>query len=264
MGEEERSRVNALVSDTPERAGAAAGRAAADALAAVLETQERARVLFASAPSQERMLRTLTTDPRIDWSRVNSMHMDDYLGLDPAHPASFGTWLADRLPPNALPGLDRIRQDSDPDDEVRRYGDKIAEAPLDLVCLGIGVNGHIAFNEPGDTDFEDPAHVRKVELSMTSRRQQVDEGLFAAVDDVPTHALTLTVPAMLSGRTLVCTVLGEAKADAVAAALSGPLTTEVPASALRTHRDVVVHLDSAAASKLPAELRREAPCPEHS
>lgn len=253
------SRVNAIVSDTPERAGAVAGRAAADALSTVLKTQARARVLFASAPSQERMLWTLATDPRIDWSRVTSLHMDDYLGLDPAHPASFGTWLADRLPAAALPGLDRIRQDADPDDEVRRYGDRIAEAPLDLVCLGIGVNGHIAFNEPGDTDFKDPAHVRKVALSVTSRRQQVDEGLFAALDDVPTHALTVTVPAMLSGRTLVCTVLGEAKADAVAAALSGPLTTEVPASALRTHRDVVVHLDKAAASKLPAELRRDAP-----
>ena len=249
------STVNVVVSDTAETAGTAAGRAAADVLVKALEEQPRARVIFASAPSQEQMLRTLGEDARIDWARVTSLHMDDYLELDPTHPASFGTWLAERLPAAARPGLDRIRQDVDPDGEVRRYSELVAGAPIDLVCLGIGVNGHIAFNEPGDTDFEDPALVRKIELTHASRQQQVDEGLFPSVDEVPTHALTLTVPAILSARSLVCTVLGDTKAEAVAAALAGPVTDEVPASAMHTHSDVVVHLDGAAAAQLPEELR---------
>lgn len=249
------STVNVVVEDTAEAAGAAAGRAAAETLVRVLAKQPRARVIFASAPSQEQMLRTLGEDPRIDWTRVTSLHMDDYLELDPAHPASFGTWLAERLPAAAQAGLDRIRQDVDPDGEVRRYSELIAAVPVDLVCLGIGVNGHIAFNEPGDTNFEDPALVRKIELAHTSRQQQVDEGLFPSIDDVPTHALTLTVPAMLSAGSLVCTVLGDAKADAVAATLAGPVTTDVPASAMHTHPDVVVHLDAAAAAQLPPHLR---------
>ncbi|GAA1485259.1 6-phosphogluconolactonase [Brachybacterium fresconis] len=249
------STVNVVVSHTAEAAGTAAGRTAADALAKVLAEQPRARVIFASAPSQEQMLRTLGQDPRIDWSRVTSLHMDDYLELDPAHPASFGTWLSDRLPTAARPGLNRIRQDVDPDGEVRRYSEVVAAGPIDLVCLGIGVNGHIAFNEPGDTDLTDPALVRKVALAATSRRQQVDEGLFPSIDQVPTHALTLTVPAMLAARTIVCTVLGETKAEAVASTLTGPVSAEVPASAVHTHSDVVVHLDAAAATELPQSLR---------
>src|SRR5699024_4751637 len=155
----------------------------------------------------EQMLRTLGEGARIDWSRVTSLHMDDYLELDPTHPASFGTWLDERLPATARPGLDRIRHDVASDSQVRRHKQPGAAAPLDLECLGIGVNGHIAFNEPGDTDFEVSSLVRKIALAHTSRQQQVDEGLFPSLDEVPTHALTLTVPAILSARSLVCTVL---------------------------------------------------------
>ncbi|MGP9538626.1 6-phosphogluconolactonase [Brachybacterium sp. AOP43-C2-M15] len=249
------TRPRVVVSAAAQEAGSAAGRAAADALAGILSSAERARVVFASAPSQEQMLRTLGEDPRLDWTRVDSFHMDDYLGLDPAHPAAFGTWLADRLPAEARPGLDRIRADADPAEEAARYGAALAAAPIDLVCLGIGVNGHIAFNEPGDTDFGTSDPVRLVALTEASRRQQVDEGLFPEIEAVPTTALTLTVPALISARTLVCTVLGEAKAAAVAATLAGPVRSEVPATAMLEHPDVVIHLDEAAASTLPEELR---------
>ena len=250
------------IRDTAESAGAAAGRAAADALTEILEQQDRARVIFASAPSQEQMLATLGADPRIDWARVQSFHMDDYLGLDPAHPAAFGTWLADRLPQAARAGLDRIRADADPDQEAARYGAALAAAPIDLVCLGIGVNGHIAFNEPGDTDFDTPEQVRLIELAHTSRQQQVDEGLFPDLESVPTTALTLTVPALLSGDVLVCTVLGEAKAEAVAATLAGPVDPRVPATAMLTHPRVRIHLDQAAAGLLPAQHRTDSPITE--
>ena len=239
-----------VISTTPAEAGAAAGRAAADLLVRVLEERDRARVVLASAPSQEQMLATLGADPRIDWSRVDSFHMDDYLGLDPAHPAAFGTWLADRLPPAALPTFDRIRVDGEPAAEIARYSQRLAEAPIDLVCLGIGVNGHIAFNEPGDTDFEATEQVRLIDLARTSRQQQVDEGLFPDIDSVPAHALTLTVPALVGARSLVCTVLGRAKAQAVADTLNGPVTEQVPATAMRGHGDVVLHCDADAAALL--------------
>lgn len=253
------ARPEVIISGTAEEAGTAAGRAAADVLTEILERKERARVIFASAPSQAQMLRTLGADPRPDWTRVDSFHMDDYLGLDPAHPAAFGTWLADRLPAAALPGLDRIRAEADPVHEADRYGDVLAAAPIDLVCLGIGVNGHIAFNEPGDTDFEATDLVRLIELTPTSRQQQVDEGLFENLEAVPTTALTLTVPALVSAGTLVCTVLGESKAEAVAATLAGPVHAEVPATAVLKHPAIVIHLDAAAASRLPAAQRGRAP-----
>ena len=240
-----------VVSATPAEAGAAAGRAAADVLARVLDERSRARVIFASAPSQEQMLATLGADPRIDWTRVDSFHMDDYLGLDRSHPAAFGTWLADRLPAAALPTLDRIRVDGEAEAEIARYTERLVEAPIDLVCLGIGVNGHIAFNEPGDTDFDTAEKVRLIELTCTSRQQQVDEGLFPDLEAVPTHALTLTVPALVGARSLVCTVLGSAKSRAVADTLTGPVAAQVPATAMRGHRDAVLHCDTDAASLLP-------------
>lgn len=250
-----RTTVDVIVHDTVQEAGEAAGHSAADALVRTLDHAPRARVIFASAPSQEQMLGTLGEDTRIDWSRVRSFHMDEYLGLDPTHPAAFGKWLAERLPRAAIPGFERIHADTNPDQEVRRYSALLAEAPIDLVCLGIGVNGHIAFNEPGGTDFEDPTLVRRIELTRASRMQQVDEGLFATLDEVPDLALTLTVPAMLSGRTMVCTVLGPSKARAVADSLTGPVTADVPASALHTHPNATVHLDRGAASELPERLR---------
>lgn len=256
------SRPAVILRDTAEAAGTSAGRAAADALAEILQRQDRARVIFASAPSQEQMLATLGADPRIDWTRVDSFHMDDYLGLDPSHPAAFGTWLADRLPSAAQAGLDRIRADAEPDQEAARYGAALAAAPIDLVCLGIGVNGHIAFNEPGDTDFETPERVRLIDLTHASRQQQVDEGLFPDLESVPTTALTLTVPALLAGSVLVCTVLGAAKAEAVAATLAGPVDPGVPATAMLTHPRVQIHLDQAAASHLPAKDRTDSPVAE--
>lgn len=256
-GGESGAQIRVVASETPEEAGAAAGRAAAEALVRALDQEGHARVIFASAPSQEQMLITLGADERIDWTKVRSFHMDDYLGLEPDHPASFGTWLATRLPEAARHGLERIDQTAEPGQEAHRYGDLLAAGPIDLACLGIGVNGHIAFNEPGDSDLDDPALVRQIRLSPESRAQQVDEGLFQDQSDVPTQALTLTVPAILRAATLVCTVLGEAKASAVAAALTEPITADVPASAMRRHTDVVVHLDPAAARELPHALPRQ-------
>ena len=232
-------------------AGARAGETAAQLIRQALAERGKARVVFASAPSQEAMLAALTAAEGIDWSKVTSMHLDEYQGIDPGHRAAFGQWLADRLPAAAQVGLERIRTDGDSGAEIARYTHLLTSEPIDVVCLGIGVNGHLAFNEPGDTEFDDPAAVRQIELAHTSRQQQVDEGLFPALEDVPTHALTLTVPAIMRAEAVVCTVLGESKAASVAAALTGPITTDLPASVLRTHARAYMFLDTGAAGDLP-------------
>lgn len=231
-------------------AGRAAGADAGGTIAAAIDRRGRARVIFASAPSQERMLAALSADPRVDWSRVEAFHMDEYLGLAAADPHSFGQWLTGRLTHLPAGALHRIRQDGDPAAEAERYRALLAASPIDLTCLGIGVNGHLAFNEPGETDLADPLAVRPIDISLASRQQQVDEGLFTALAQVPTRALTVTVPTLLSAGTIVATVLGPAKASAVARALRGPVGGTCPASALRSHARVLLHLDQAAAADL--------------
>lgn len=245
------------IAPTPQQAGRAAGQIAAHVIRDATSRNGSAKVVFASAPSQEEMLRTLTSEEGIDWSKVESLHLDEYRGIAQDHPASFGQWLAERLPEAGRKGLRRISPSGMIDDEISRYTELLREGRIDLVCLGIGVNGHIAFNEPGDTSFEESAFMREVPLTEASRKQQVDEGLFASLSDVPTHALSMTVPAILAGGALVCTVLGEAKAQAVADALTGPITAEVPSSALRTHSNVSIFLDAGAAEKLPSDYPAE-------
>lgn len=241
-------RIEATVS---EAAVAAAERAAEGILAAV-QTRGTARVLFASAPSQEAMIARLGADSRIDWSLVRSFHLDEYVGLPATAPQSFGQWLEDRLPAAALPGFSRMHAEAESgvDAEIARYSALVTESPIDVTCLGIGVNGHIAFNEPGVSDLTDPEQARRVDLDLASRQQQVDEGLFATLTEVPTSALTLTVPAVTGARMLVCTVLGEHKAAAVAQALEGPVTSACPGSLMQAHPAAFWFLDGAAAAGL--------------
>lgn len=235
-----------------DQTGAAAGQAAAEELNAAITDHGNARVVFASAPSQETMIATLVRQP-VDWSRVFAYHMDEYIGLATDHPQSFGQWLARRLP-SGLGGFDRIRPGENPQAEIARYRANLA-TPMDLVCLGIGVNGHLAFNEPG-ASFEDPEPVRRIELDTTSRRQQVDDGCFAGLDQVPTAAVTLTIPPLIGAARLVCTVLGHRKTDAVVAAFTGPVTERCPASILQNRTDAGIFLDEPAATGLPVVTER--------
>ena len=241
------ARPDITISATAEEAGAAAGRAAADALRTAIAGSGRARVIFASAPSQESMIKTLAAEA-LDWSAVTAFHMDEYIGLPPDHPQSFGQWLADRLPAD-IGSFDRILPGADPDVERRRYA-ALIEDPVDLVCMGIGVNGHIAFNEPG-SDLDDPERVRLIQLDPASRRQQVDDGCFADLSEVPESALTVTIPPLVAATSVVCTVLGPRKAAAVAAALTGNVGTECPASVLQRRPQTGIFLDQAAAAQLP-------------
>ncbi|MBN7793887.1 6-phosphogluconolactonase [Microbacterium esteraromaticum] len=248
--------VDVRIAESATAAGHAAALRAADVIRGAIATQGEARVVFASAPSQEEMLAHLTQAPDIDWRRVRSFHMDEYLDLPADHPGCFGLWLSQRLPGAARETLERIRTDGGADNEATRYSELLDAAPIDLVCLGIGVNGHIAFNEPGEADLSDPETVRVVALDDTSRRQQVDDGLFPRISDVPTRALSLTVPALLSARSLVCTVVGAHKAPAVTRAAIGRIDASCPASFLRTHPDVRWFLDAAAASGLEHNASR--------
>ena len=230
-----------------EALGAAAATDIGEALTLRLDSQPGVRIIFASAPSQEATLRHLAERSGIDWSRVTAFHMDEYLGLLPEAPQRFGNWLRgallDRVPVGAVQLID---PGADPRAAAGRYSALLAAVPVDIVCLGIGVNGHIAFNDP-PADFNDPALVKVVTLDLASRVQQVDDGCFAALDEVPTQAVTLTIPALLSGAELFCMVPGAQKKHAVTAALHGPVTGLLPASALRTHPHCAVYLDKESA-----------------
>ena len=227
------------------------GRAAAAAVAAELRRRLQdgatVRMIFAAAPSQAEMLDALVAAPGIDWRRVTAFHMDEYIGLAPDAPERFAQWLRrnlfDRLPFGAVRTID---PGDDPAAAVRVYAADLAAAPIDIVCLGIGVNGHLAFNDPPVADLADPWDVKIVELDATCRQQQVDDGCFAGFDDVPTHAITLTVPRLLRADRLVCVVPGAAKRDAVRRALHDPIGAACPATALRQHPRVVLFLDAEA------------------
>ncbi|WP_331280162.1 6-phosphogluconolactonase [Alicyclobacillus macrosporangiidus] len=201
------------------------------------------RMVFAAAPSQNELLAHLAQHP-IDWSRVTAFHMDEYIGLAPDDPRRFAHYLRTHLFDLVRPGAVHILDPAgDPEQECRRYTRLLQEAPIDVICLGIGENGHIAFNDPGVADFEDPAWVKVVPLDPRSRMQQVHDGCFPALDEVPTAAVTLTVPVFRAARHLVAVVPGPTKREAVRRTLQGPISPECPASILRTHPDVVLFLD---------------------
>ncbi|MBY8880298.1 6-phosphogluconolactonase [Actinacidiphila acidipaludis] len=237
--------------------GAAAAAAVAGALRESLDRQPTVRVAFAAAPSQQPTLAALAAEPGIDWRRVTAFHLDEYLGLGPEAPERFGAWLRrtffDLVP---LGAVHLIETGPDAEEAARRYAALLAQAPLDLVCLGIGVNGHLAFNDPPVADLSDPADVKTVELDEVCRRQQVDDGSFATLAEVPRRAVTLTVPRLLAAGRLFCMVPGAHKRDAVRRALLDPVGAACPATALRTHQDCTLFLDSAAASALPPEVTR--------
>jgi len=237
----------------PDRAalGDMAGAHAADRLRGLLAAQARVRVIFAAAASQVETLARLAREPGIDWARVEAFHLDEYVGLPPGHPQGFGQWLQDRIWDVVRPGrVERMDggNPAGPDAEAARYGALLADGGIDLALLGIGENGHVAFNDPHVADFHDPLVVKPVHIDETSRRQQVRDGAFERFEDVPTLALTVTMSTLLASRVVTLAVPGPQKAAAVAATLDGPISTTCPASAMRDHPDATLFLDEAAAS----------------
>jgi len=230
----------------------AADRAAEKICAAISENGE-ARVIFASAASQFEFIEALLSHKEIDWSKVCGFHLDEYVGLKEDHPASFRRFLKERLLaklPCAVKSFTFVGGDApDTAAECARLESLIREKPVDLACIGIGENGHIAFNDP-PADFETKAAYAVVALDEVCRRQQVGEGWYPSLDAVPTHAFSMTVPQIMATKAIVVIVPDDRKADAVAAAVDGPLTNMCPSSILRNHPDCVLYLDPPAASKL--------------
>ena len=231
--------------------GVAAAALVAEAIRAACAARGEARVIFACAPSQNEFLDALV-EQAIEWSKVVVFHMDEYVGLTAEAPQSFRNFLQTRLLARvgAPQAVHLIQAEKDPQLEAERYGKLLQEKPVDVVCLGIGENGHLAFNDPPVADFQDSQAVKVVELDEACRQQQVNDGCFPTFDAVPTHALTLTIPTLVSARQVSCVVPGERKAPAVRATLLGAITTECPASILREHAQAVLHIDTAAASLL--------------
>jgi len=224
--------------------GAVAGRGVADTLRRLLAAQPEVRMIFAAAPSQRETLAELVRADGIDWSRVTAFHMDEYIGLSDGAPQRFGRFLEEHLFAAVRPGrVHLIDGAADPAAECRRYAPLLAAAPIDVVCLGIGENGHIAFNDPPVADFHDPLPMKVVTLDADCRRQQVNDGCFPTLAAVPARALTLTIPTLMAGRHLCCAVPGPTKRAAVARLLSGTIATDCPATILRTHPDCTLHVD---------------------
>ncbi len=231
--------------------GCAAGGHAARAISAAIAANGAARIILASAPSQDETLNALTA-ASLDWSRVTIFHMDEYLGLPADHPQTFRAYqrarVLSRITPAAFHGI--AGETADPAGECARYSALLCAGPIDVCCLGIGENGHIAFNDPPVADFGDAVLVKPVELDAPCRRQQVNDGCFPTLEAVPTHALTLTIPALMRSRTLVCSVPGPRKAAAVRATVCDAIATACPATIMRRHADATLYLDADSAAGL--------------
>jgi glucosamine-6-phosphate deaminase len=235
----------------------AMARAAAEQAAAVLRAAVQARgvahAMFATGNSQLAFVEALVADtPDVPWSDVVVFHMDEYVGIDADHPAGFQRWIRERIVARAAPrAAYYVEGRGDPAAASARYAELLADHPLDLCCLGIGENGHLAFNDPGVADFDDPLDVKVVALEPACRQQQVGEGHFPDVASVPSHAITVTIPALVRAAQVMAIVPERRKAEPVHAALTGPVSTRCPASVLRTMPHVTIHLEPESARLLP-------------
>jgi glucosamine-6-phosphate deaminase len=231
---------------------AMAGRAAADGIAHAIRGRQRdhgqANIVFAAAPSQNEFLAGLVASNDVDWTNVTAFHMDEYLGIDADHPVSFRRYLQEHLFRLVGLGVDRLRliageQVERPLQTCLNYEDLLLAKPTDIVCAGIGENGHLAFNDPQVADFLDPVLIKVVRLDPACRNQQLNDGCFERLSDVPTHAYTLTVPALLRAPVVSVVVPGPRKANAVLTTLRGPISEACPATALRRHPGARLYLD---------------------
>jgi len=240
------------VFDDPQTLARAAATDGADAIRQAIATRGTANVMLATGNSQLEFLSELVTHTDLDWSRVTAFHMDEYVDLPPTHTASFQRYMRERVAARlAFKEFHYLTGDTgDAQLEAARYADLLRAHPLDLCCCGIGENGHLAFNDPPVADFDDPLDVKVVALETASRRQQVAEGHFATIADVPTHAMTVTIPALLRASRVLAIVPEARKAIPVRDALQGPITTACPASYLRRQPHAILYLDAESSSLL--------------
>ncbi|MFW5856560.1 MAG: glucosamine-6-phosphate deaminase [Planctomycetota bacterium] len=243
------------VFDSKQDLGVAAAERAADRIRRALADRGAANIILATGASQFDTLAALVQAPGIDWGRVTAFHLDEYVGLDDTHPASFRKYLRERFVeqiPETVAAFHYVDGSAaDPEAECARLGRLIAEHPVDVGCIGIGENGHLAFNDP-PADFETTKPYLVVDLDEACRQQQVGEGWFGSLDEVPKQAISMSIRQILSCRHLVVSCPDERKAAAVRGAVEGPVTPACPASILRQHAECRLYLDAGSASELQA------------
>lgn len=225
----------------------------------LLKEKQEVNMIFAAAPSQNDFLSALVEDPVIEWRRINAFHMDEYIGLRQDAPQRFGCFLEEKLfgkvPFKTVHYING--QAADPKMECERYTSLLKKAQIDIVCLGIGENGHIAFNDPHVANFNDPAWVKVVDLDERCRHQQVNDGCFLTLADVPQLAITLTIPALTAATYIYCIVPATTKAQAVLETIKGEIGEKCPASILRKKRGSILYLDAESAFLLLTDLIKE-------
>ena len=230
--------------------GADAASDVAEKIRELLNEKDEINMIFAAAPSQNEFLENLLKED-VEWSRINAFHMDEYIGLDAKAPqgfeTSFETGFSEKQTsnPNYIQG-----STGDPKAECARYTELLKKYPTDIVCLGIGENGHLAFNDPPVADFNDPLMVKVVELDQVCRQQQVNDGCFASLDLVPTHAISITIPGLFAGKYIYGMVPGKTKANAVYHTATDKIATDCPATILRKHENAVLYIDTDSGSRL--------------
>ena len=231
--------------------GDAAAAAVTERINHLLEKQSFVNIIFAAAPSQNEFLAALVSSSS-DWQRVRAFHMDEYVGLSDAAPQRFGNFLKERifskLPFAAVHYLEGNAENIE--QACSSYSRLLSEYPVDIVCMGIGENGHIAFNDPPVANFNDEKQVKLVELEQACRQQQVNDGCFTAIGLVPVSALTLTIPALMEAKYIYCMVPGPSKAAAVYNTLQQPVVEQYPSTILRTHGAAILYLDALSSSRL--------------
>lgn len=232
--------------ETRKLMGEKAAKDISSCFAKLLQDKQEINVIWAAAPSQNDVLKALVEDKSIEWERINAFHMDEYIGLSENAPQAFGNFLKEHIfglvPFKSINYIDPKAKD--PYIEAQRYSDVLSRINIDVVVLGIGENGHIAFNDPPVANFKDDKAVKPVELDQACRNQQVNDGCFASIDLVPTHAITLTVPTLVSADYMFCIVPAPTKANAVYETINGSIDEHCPATVLRLHDNAVLYLDS--------------------
>ena len=252
----QKDKLKVKIYDTRDEMGKASSCDVAEAIKGLLSEKDEINMIFAAAPSQNDMLYHLCERDDIEWERINAFHMDEYIGLNPDAPQCFSNFLKryifDLKPFKSVnlinPGA------ADAESEAKRYAELLKEHPVDIVCMGIGENGHIAFNDPHVADFNDKCAVKVVSLDEMCRNQQVNDGCFEKIDDVPKYALTLTIPTLVSAKYNFCVVPAKTKAVAVKNTVFGEISEECPATALRIKDNAVLYCDADSSSLIEGEI----------
>ena len=247
-----KEKLGILVFESRAALGKAAAKMAAEKIIQLLQSKPVINIIFAAAPSQNEFLDALIDEQGIEWQKINAFHMDEYLGLSPTAPELFSSFLKKKIF-NRVPfasvnciNANLVNYEA----ECKRYAQLLADNPVDIVCMGIGENTHIAFNDPHVANFNDPEKVKLVQLDLACRQQQVNDGCFDTLNDVPEYALTLTIPALMSAAHVVCMVPGVNKAQAVKYTLEEPVSEHYPSTILKTHNDAVLFVDADSFNKV--------------